>query len=129
MTARILVADDEADIRLSIRLLLQSRGYHVDEARHGREALAKLEGAETPYALLILDLMMPELDGYAVLDALDEASAPPVVVLTAKGAEADKLRGFRKGARRYVTKPFHNETMLATIQEVLALGASSEVDP
>ncbi len=118
MKKHILVVDDEADIRFTIRMLLESKGFTVDEASNGREALEFLTGS-TPVDLLILDLMMPEVDGYQVLKALDPVTAPPVMLLTAMGQDDDLLRGYREGATYYVTKPFQNKMILAALANLL----------
>ncbi len=103
MKYRILVADDEAEIRDFLRLYLEKDGYEVLEASDGMEALEKVK-KESP-DLLILDIMMPGLDGYRVLRNIRESSNIPVIMLSAKGSNADKILGLDLGADDYITKP------------------------
>lgn len=120
MTApvRILVAEDEAPMRRGVGILLQAKGYEVLEAANGAEALVKAHAARPD--LLVLDVMMPGKTGFEVLQALRAAgSATPVIMLTAKGTEADKVLGFALGVDDYVTKPFSALELLGRIEAVL----------
>jgi DNA-binding response OmpR family regulator len=115
---RILVVEDNRDLAYGLRNNLEIEGYDVLLAEDGQ---AGLEAARrnTP-DLVILDLMLPELDGFRVLKALRAASSdPPVLVLTARGEEADKVRALRMGADDYVTKPFGLLELLARVEAVL----------
>ena len=123
--ARILVADDDADIRHLVIYALADEGHEVSVAKDGKEALDHV--AESPPDLMLLDIMMPEMDGYDVLRALDERgirSFTKILVLTAKGSERDWKLGYDLGADRYMTKPFDPDELLDTVNDML--NASSE---
>ena len=114
---RILVVDDDATVRTLLRRMLTIEGYAVDEADDGASAMEKV-GAWSP-DLLLLDIMMPGQDGLDVLESLRRTSAVPVILLTAKGEEADRVLGFRFGADDYVVKPFSTAELTARIAAVL----------
>ena len=114
---RILVVDDDATVRTLLRRMLTIEGYAVDEAADGASAMAKVE-AWAP-DLLLLDIMMPGQDGLDVLSVLRRTSAVPVILLTAKSEEADRVLGFRFGADDYVVKPFSTAELIARIAAVL----------
>jgi DNA-binding response OmpR family regulator len=114
---RILVVDDDPDIRLLLRELLERRGYSLTEARDGNEALRVLF-AERP-DLVVLDVQMPGLDGWQTLERIRELSDVPVVMLTARATELEKTRGLRAGADDYVTKPFGRQELLARVEGLL----------
>jgi DNA-binding response OmpR family regulator len=114
---RILVVDDDPDVRTLLRRMLSIEGYAVAEAADGPSALAQV-GAFTP-DLLLLDIMMPGQDGLDVLEELRRTSLVPVILLTAKNDEADRVLGFRFGADDYVTKPFSTAELTARIAAVL----------
>ncbi|HMA35356.1 MAG TPA: response regulator transcription factor [Chloroflexia bacterium] len=114
---RILVADDEAALRDFISRNLRARGFTVLEASNGLEALALWE-AEAPH-LLILDIMMPRLDGLEVCRRVRARATVPIIVLTALDAEADKLAAFDLGADDYLSKPFSVDELLARVRAVL----------
>jgi DNA-binding response OmpR family regulator len=123
---RVLVVDDDADIRLLLRELLERAGYTVDEASNGREALRHLF-AHAP-ALVILDVSMPEMDGYQTLERIRDLSDVPVLMLTARTQELEKVRGLSAGADDYVAKPFGRQELLARVQALLRRsGGRSEV--
>jgi DNA-binding response OmpR family regulator len=127
-TKRILVADDEAEIRRLLRLYLEREGYAVDTASGGAEALDLF--AARRHDLLILDLMMPGLDGLEVCRRVRAVSAVPVLMLSAKDAEADKVSGLTLGADDYVTKPFSRAELVARVKALLRraeIGAKSVV--
>lgn len=113
MAYRILVADDEKEIRDLLRLYLEKDGYQVAEASDGREALSLLEQGETDMALL--DIMMPRMDGYNVLKKLRETSNIPVMILSAKDRDTDKILGLDLGADDYLAKPFNPMEAMARI--------------
>lgn len=113
MAYTILVADDEAEIRELLRLYLEKDGYQVLEAADGRSALSLLEKEEIDMALL--DIMMPEADGYHVLKKLREYSNMPVMILSAKNQDADKILGLDLGADDYLAKPFNPMEAVARI--------------
>lgn len=104
MGYKILIADDEAEIRDVLRLYLEKDGYEVTEAADGVEAMEKLR-KEKP-DLVILDIMMPGLDGYRVLRNIREDDNIPVIMLSAKDTDSDKILGLDMGADDYITKPF-----------------------
>jgi DNA-binding response OmpR family regulator len=113
----VLVVDDDADIRGLVRELLERSGYDVLEAPDGNEGL-RVFYAEQP-DLVILDVSMPGLDGWGVLERIRELSDVPVVMLTARAEELDKVRGLRAGADDYVTKPFGRQELLARVDAAL----------
>ncbi|MFL5802903.1 MAG: response regulator transcription factor [Roseiflexaceae bacterium] len=120
MTARsrrILVAEDQETLRASISRNLRARGFEVIEAANGMEALS-LWDAEQPQ-LLILDVMMPRMDGLEVCRRVRERSTVPIIVLTAMDADSDKVAAFDLGADDYLCKPFSVEELLARVRAVL----------
>jgi len=119
---RILVADDEPHIRRILVALLGTAGFAVIEASDGDEALEALDAPLTP-DLLILDLMMPRMSGLEVLNRLRERPAhrrTPVIVLTAKGQDADRQAVLSAGAVDFMTKPFSPKKLISRIQEILS---------
>ena len=114
---RILVVDDDTSIRTLLRRLLTTEGYTVDEAADGPAALEKVAAVEPD--LVLLDIMMPGQDGLDVLEGLRHGSDVPVVLLTAKNEEADRVLGFRYGADDYVVKPFSSAELLGRIAAIL----------
>lgn len=101
---KILVVDDEARIRRLLRMYLERENYVIDEAENGDEAIAK--GLEANYDLILLDLMMPGTDGIEVCRQVREKKATPIIMLTAKGEEANRVQGFEAGTDDYIVKPF-----------------------
>ncbi|HUX88759.1 MAG TPA: response regulator transcription factor [Chloroflexota bacterium] len=114
---RVLVADDEPDLLYAVKLYLEDEGYIVFTAVNGYEALELLK--ERLPDVVVLDVMMPEPDGFETLKQVREISTVPVIMLTAKGEEADKIRGLSLGADDYVTKPFSQRELLSRIQAVI----------
>src|SRR5690348_2269299 len=114
---RILVAEDEMALRDFVSRNLRARGFEVIEASNGLEAMALWE-REDPH-LLILDIMMPRMDGLEVCKRVRERSAVPIIVLTALDAESDKVTALDLGADDYLTKPFGVEELLARVRAVL----------
>jgi len=114
---RILVVDDEARVRQFIRLNLELEGFEVFEASNGLEALQKVK--ELLPDLVILDVMMPEMDGFETLEMIREVSNVPVIMLTVRADESDKVRGLELGADDYVTKPFSPRELVSRIRAVL----------
>jgi DNA-binding response OmpR family regulator len=114
---RVLVVDDDDDIRLLLGELLKGAGYGVVTANDGRAALRAFHA--NPVDLVVLDLSMPELDGFETLERLRDLSDVPVILLTARSGEIDKVRGFRAGADDYVVKPFGRQELLARIEALL----------
>lgn len=120
---RILIADDEERIREMIREYIEPEGYEIEEASDGEEALALFR--QRSYSLVILDVMMPRRDGWSVCREINRTSEVPVILLTARGEEYDKLFGFELGAEDYVVKPFSPKELLARIKVALRRGARS----
>ena len=116
MDYKILIADDEPEIRNLLRLYLENENYHVIEAEDGQRALDLLR-AEQP-ALCILDIMMPKIDGYHVLQQIRKESNIPVIILSAKDADSEKILGLNLGADDYLAKPFHLEELAARIRSL-----------
>ena len=120
MNQRILIADDEPNILISLEYLMKREGYEVSLARDGEEALAAL--AEHRPALVLLDVMMPKKSGLEVCQALraDEALKDTLVLmLTAKGRETDIAKGLGSGADAYMTKPFSTKELVRKVREML----------
>lgn len=115
---RILVTDDEPSMRQGLADNLEFEGYKVDMAANGMEALDLL--SKEPYDLLILDVMMPELSGFDVCKKLrQQGNNIPVILLTAKGEEIDRVLGLELGADDYITKPFSLRELLARVKAIL----------
>ena len=115
---RILVVEDNADLAYGLRNNLEIEGYQVDVAEDGPQGMATARRA--PPDLMILDLMLPGADGFRVLKTLrDEGAKFPVLILTARGEETDKVRGLKLGADDYVTKPFGVLELLARVEALL----------
>jgi two-component system alkaline phosphatase synthesis response regulator PhoP len=125
---RVLVVEDNADLAYGLRNNLEIEGYKVDVAGDGTRglALARTAGPD----LIILDLMLPGMDGFRVLRALrDEGRRLPILVLTARGEESDKVRGLRLGADDYVTKPFGVLELLARVEALFRRAGATAVAP
>ena len=117
VTERILVVDDEEGIRDIIKEYLGPHGYIVDEAAEGLAALELL--GKNKYALVVLDIMMPRMDGWSLLRELRKASDIPVIMLSARGEEYDKILGFELGVDDYVVKPFSPKELLVRIRAII----------
>ncbi|MBP3490130.1 MAG: response regulator transcription factor [Roseburia sp.] len=115
---KILVVDDESRMRKLVRDFLVRENYEVLEAGDGETAL-DLFYQEKEIALIILDVMMPGLDGFAVLREIRETSKVPVIMLTAKGDESDELNGFELGVDEYISKPFSPKILVARVGAIL----------
>jgi DNA-binding response OmpR family regulator len=125
---RILVVEDNPDLAYGLRNNLEIEGYEVDVTGDGASAVAIV--TERRPDLVVLDLMLPGMDGYRVLRQMrDRGLTMPVLILTAKGEEADKVRGFRFGADDYVTKPFGVLELLARIEALLRRLGTASADP
>jgi len=118
-SGRILVADDEPSVRESVGYALAQDGFDVDVAADGYEATEKVGGDGIPYDLLILDIMMPGPSGLDICRDVRSRSAVPIIVLTAKDAEVDKVVGLEVGADDYVTKPFSVRELLGRVRAQL----------
>ena len=113
---KILVVDDEYLIRNVIKEYCQNEGYKVDEASNGEEAIDKVY--ENEYDLIIMDIMMPDMDGYEASKEIKEIKDIPIIMLSARTEEEDKLNGFNIGIDDYVTKPFSPKELMARIKAV-----------
>ena len=114
---RILVVDDEERMVRFIRMNLEHDGFQVGEAFNGKQAIQKIRDF-TP-DLILLDVMMPDIDGFDVLETIRDFSNVPVIMLTAKGEEDDRVRGLEHGADDYITKPFSLRELLARVKAIL----------
>ena len=117
---RILLVDDEASIQRAVAPLLKSRGYAVESVSTGAAAIAA--AAARPPDVIVLDLGLPDLDGTEVCARIRKSSDVPIIILSARGGETDKVRALDLGADDYVTKPFGPEELLARAQAKLPLG-------
>jgi DNA-binding response OmpR family regulator len=117
MANTILVVDDEKNIVQLARLYLSNEGYRVEEANDGKQALEKARTANPD--LVLLDIMMPEMDGLTVCKELRKTSNVPIIILTARGDDIDKIVGLEVGADDYVTKPFNPRELVARVKAVL----------
>lgn len=114
---KILIADDEELIRALIAKYAKFEGYETEEARDGMEAVRKC--AEENFDIVIMDIMMPELDGFSAVREIRKKSDVPVIMLSARGEEYDKINGFECGADDYVVKPFSPKELMLRIEAVL----------
>jgi DNA-binding response OmpR family regulator len=121
---RVLVIEDEPDITLAIRTVLDRSGFAVSTAAGGRDGLRAFH-SERP-DIVVLDVGLPEMDGWTVLERIRELSKVPVLMLTARGQEADKVRGLRGGADDYLTKPFGTAEFVARVQALLRRSAGTD---
>ena len=129
MVYRILIADDESDIRSVLRLYMEDAGFEVVEAADGQEALDALAAQQID--LCLLDIMMPVLDGYHVLKRIRETSDLPVIVISAKGQDPEKILGLNLGADDYMVKPFNPLEAVARVNATLrrARGTAAQARP
>ena len=116
--ARILIADDEARMRKLVKDFLVRNGHTVLEAENGEQAVEIMFG-DNKVDLILLDVMMPKMDGWQVLSTIRSVSKVPVIMLTAKSEERDELRGFSLGVDEYVTKPFSPKVLVARVEALL----------
>lgn len=114
---RILVVDDEERIRRLLKMYLEKEGYAIDEAEDGETALRLASNAD--YALILLDVMLPGIDGVEVCSRLRQVKATPVIMLTAKGEEMNRVQGFEVGADDYVVKPFSPREVIYRVKAIL----------
>lgn len=115
--AKILIVDDEEKIREVIKEYAQFSGYETDESKDGMEAVSKVNANK--YDLIIMDVMMPKLDGYSAVKEIRKTSNVPVIMLSARVEEYDKLFGFEIGVDDYVTKPFSPKELMARVGAIL----------
>jgi two-component system, OmpR family, response regulator ResD len=123
---KILVVDDEFEMRQLLRLYLQQESYHVEEAENGREAYEKI--IKNDFDLMILDVMMPIMDGWQTIEEVRKVSEIPIIMLTAKGTVKDKVTGLSSGADDYLVKPFEEEELMARVQALLRRSHPSEAN-
>ena len=117
--ALILIVDDEARMRKLIKDFLVVKNYKIIEAKDGEEALEVFETNKEKIDLVLLDVMMPKIDGWTVLRKIRQESKVPVIMLTARGEEQDELFGFELGVDEYISKPFSPKILVARIQAIL----------
>ncbi len=126
MKCRVLVVDDDPDIRGLLAELLRRAGHEVVEAENGRAGL-RVFHASSP-DLVVLDVSMPELDGWQTLERIRDLSDVPVLMLTARGDELERVRGLQAGADDYVVKPFGRQELLARVQAILRRASARPAD-
>ena len=124
---KILVVDDEARMRKLVRDFLVKKEYIVVEAENGEQALEIFE-EEEDISLIILDIMMPKLDGWQVCKAIRRESKVPIIMLTAKSEEQDELLGFELGVDEYISKPFSPKILVARVDAILRRTNKSATD-
>ncbi|MBE6123610.1 MAG: response regulator transcription factor [Solobacterium sp.] len=122
--AKLLIVDDEKNIREVVREYAELNGYETDEAEDGMQALDMV--ARTPYDCIILDIMMPRLDGFSACKQIKKIRPVPVIMLSARQEEYDKLFGFELGVDDYVVKPFSPKELMARVKVVLDRSRRSE---
>ena len=116
---KILVVDDESRMRKLIKDFLMQKGFSILEAGDGEEALKVFEENENKIKLILLDVMMPKLDGWSVLRQIRQTSKVPIIMLTARGEEQDELFGFELGVDEYISKPFSPKILVARVEAIL----------
>ena len=128
---KILVVDDEARMRKLVKDFLSIKGYQVLEAGDGEEAV-DLFFQQKDIALILLDVMMPKMDGWEVVKTIRKYSQVPIIMLTARGEESDELQGFNLGVDEYISKPFSPKILVARVNAILrranVLGGGDEID-
>ena len=117
-TIKILVVDDEPRMRKLVKDFLSAKGYEILEAGDGEEAVERFM-SDREIDLLILDVMMPKMDGWEVVKAVRQYSRVPIIMLTARGEERDELLGFRLGVDEYISKPFSPKILVARVEALL----------
>ena len=115
---RILAVDDEPDLRSLLRILLQSKGFQVEEAASGQEALAMVTD-RPPYDLVIMDIMMPGMDGVEACRQIRQHSSVPMLFLTARGRMEDKQQAYGSGGDDYLVKPFASGKLMLKVESLL----------
>ena len=125
----ILIVDDESRMRKLIKDFLATKGYNILEAEDGEKALQVFEENSEKISLILLDVMMPKLDGWSVLRQIRQTSKVPIIMLTARGEEQDELFGFELGVDEYISKPFSPKILVARVEAILkrTQGNSKEV--
>lgn len=123
---KILVVDDESRMRKLVGDFLHMKNYDVIEAADGEEAVNIFYENQNEISLIILDVMMPKMDGWAVCKEIRTYSKVPIIMLTARGDEKDELMGFSNGADEYITKPFSPQILVARVEAVLRRSQANE---
>ena len=119
MSNCILIVDDELRMRKLIKDFLSAKGYSILEAEDGEKALEVFENNKNKISLILLDVMMPKLDGWSVLRQIRQESKVPIIMLTARGEEQDELFGFELGVDEYISKPFSPKILVARVEAIL----------
>ena len=119
MSDCILIVDDESRMRKLIKDFLQVKGFSILEAEDGEKALEVFDENESKICLVLLDVMMPKLDGWSVLRQIRQKSNIPIIMLTARGEEQDELFGFELGVDEYISKPFSPKILVARVEAIL----------
>ena len=123
---KILIVDDEFEMRQLLKIYLRKDNYQVDEAENGQEAYEKMK--KNDYDLMILDVMMPIMDGWQTIEQVRKISDIPIIMLTAKGTTQDKVTGFSTGADDYLVKPFDEAELLVRIKALLRRTSHNEAE-
>ncbi|MDX6402083.1 MAG: hypothetical protein QOF27_2689 [Gaiellaceae bacterium] len=123
---RVLVIDDDPDIRALVAELLERAGFVVEQAEDGRAGLRALH--RSPPDLVVLDVSMPDMDGWQTLERIRDLSTVPVMMVTARGDELERVRGLQAGADDYVVKPFGRQEIVARVQALLRRSGAREDD-
>lgn len=124
METRLLVVDDEERIRRLIRMYLEREDYVIEEAENGSEALQL--ALNNDYDVILLDIMMPEMDGIEVCQELRKEKETPIIMLTAKGEEANRVQGFEVGADDYIVKPFSPREVVLRVKALLRRATATQ---
>jgi len=115
----VLIVDDEVRMRKLIKDFLMQKGFSTIEAGDGEEAIEKFEENKNKIGIILLDVMMPKLDGWSVLRQIRQESKVPIIMLTARGEEQDELFGFELGVDEYISKPFSPKILVARVEAIL----------
>ena len=124
---KILVVDDEPRMRKLVKDFLTVKGFQVIEAEDGEQAI-DIFFEEKDIALILLDVMMPKMDGWEVLKTIRQYSQIPILMLTARGEEQDELQGFKLGADEYISKPFSPKILVARVEAILRRSSQGSKD-
>lgn len=124
--SKVIIADDETRMRKLLSDFLKKEGYLVYEASNGKEAIELFFG-EKDINLLIVDVMMPECDGWSVCRTIKSESSVPIIMLTARGEESDEIFGFELGADEYIKKPFSPRVLMARVNAIMRRSTKSEI--
>lgn len=124
----VLIVDDEARMRKLIKDFLLQKDYTVLEAENGEKALDMFEEKKNEIGIILLDVMMPKLDGWSVLRQIRQTSKVPIIMLTARGEEQDELFGFELGVDEYISKPFSPKILVARVEAILKRATANEND-